>query len=99
MVTINLMFVQIPREPIAAGEYAAGREAFLKKQHVVYLFSKKAVCPLCSGLLINMGEDNKYKCVDCHAAFQVVDVGMTDHEVICEQINNTAKMAERQGVI
>lgn len=63
----------------------------MKKQYTLHLFLGKAICPLCSGLLITIGEDSMYKCMDCNTSFEIVDMGMTDHEVICEQIQRKGR--------
>lgn len=56
----------------------------MNKVYCLYLFERKAVCPICSGMIITTGED--YRCVDCHGIFKVVGIGLTDKEIMCEHI-------------
>ena len=55
------------------------------KQYEIYLFSRKSICPVCSGLLTSSG-NMRYYCIDCKTNFSVVDVGRSDDKVICERI-------------
>lgn len=56
------------------------------KRYGIYLFERKAVCPNCSGMLMAIGEALRYRCIDCKSAFKIVDMGLTENEVVCEQI-------------
>ena len=39
----------------------------------VYLYERKAICPVCSGAMeARMGTET-YKCIDCGSSFRVVD--------------------------
>ena len=57
-----------------------------KERYNIYLFGRKAVCPVCSGMLAAIGKNLHYTCIDCHSSFQIVDGGLTDNEVVCEKV-------------
>lgn len=56
------------------------------RRYNIYLFDRKAVCPKCSGMLTVIGEDIRYRCIDCKEIFKIVGTGQTDSEVVSELI-------------
>lgn len=60
--------------------------AKINRQHRIFPFGRKAICPDCSGLLSMTEEYGQYKCCDCKSVFKVISEGITDKDVICEQI-------------
>lgn len=60
-------------------------------RYVVYLHSgRKAVCPKCAGMLV-ASNGGSYRCVDCGTAFDVLDTGSTDNEVVCRERRETTR--------
>lgn len=51
----------------------------------IYLLGRKAICPACSGLAQLSTEEGIVVCIDCKSRYDVVEVGMTEKELICEK--------------
>ena len=60
------------------------------ERYSVYLLGKNAVCPLCSGLIIQTSESGYYRCNDCEARFKVVQMGISEREIEVERIGGGA---------
>lgn len=51
----------------------------------VFIFGRKAICPVCSGLAqLNIEREN-IRCNDCGEMFKIKSEGMTEKELICEK--------------
>ena len=57
------------------------------KNHVVFLKSRKAVCPICGGLIrVINSEDIILNCIDCGVYFRAIGHGHADAELECEEV-------------
>lgn len=45
-------------------------------------------CPVCGGALRMI--DGDYRCFDCRKWFRMIGTGVTDKDLICEEIRNEA---------
>jgi hypothetical protein len=52
--------------------------------HNIYPAGRKAICPVCSGLIQNYG--GIFSCNDCQSRFEVVGFGTTENELIAKEI-------------
>lgn len=51
------------------------------------LHGRSSVCPICSGLLKIVDDENRhFYCYDCHSRFKVKSEGQTDKSLVVEQI-------------
>ena len=55
-------------------------------KHDMYLLVRKAICPVCSGLIKSLVEGQIYKLYDCTSQFKVIDLGLTDRYIEVEKI-------------
>lgn len=62
-----------------------GKAILGRKQYEIYLFGRRSICPVCSGLLTSLG-NMQYHCIDCKTNFSVVDVGRSDNKAVCEKV-------------
>ena len=54
-------------------------------EHSVYLIGGKTICPVCSGMAVIHGCEERIRCVDCGGRFRIKGVGQTEREIICTQ--------------
>lgn len=60
------------------------------EMYSVYLLGRNAVCPVCSGLLIQMGEAGYYRCNDCESRFKIAEMGLSDKDIEVKRIGGGA---------
>lgn len=54
---------------------------------VIYLHGKGAICPQCSGLLVQSTERFGFRCIDCHMELEIVSTDTkSERELICEEV-------------
>ena len=51
--------------------------------YIIRLLGRKAMCPLCTGMLAFQDEERGYKCNDCGTRFMPTGAGITDRELEC----------------
>ena len=46
---------------------------------------QKAICPICSGLIISKIVPMEYHCIDCHTVFRAVEQGSIEDSLIMQK--------------
>lgn len=41
------------------------------EEYKIYIFGKKAKCPVCSSVISQIREATRYRCADCGATFEI----------------------------
>ena len=52
----------------------------------VYIYGRKAICPICSGAMAQSGEHGKYLCADCGAVLDIVDFSQREDYMLCKKM-------------
>lgn len=60
-------------------------------KYSIYGAAKRAICPVCSGMLDTAAGGMDLVCIDCRSAFQLYGEGIADKEMLYVQINEGSR--------
>ena len=56
------------------------------KIYNVYIYERRAICPVCNGVMAMHTEIGKYICADCGAILDVIDFSQREDYMLCKKM-------------